>query len=636
MRNREIFLYALWVAAALVLLGLPLLVPGTALANFGDLYTYHYPLRHLVASTLQSGRLPFWNPYVFCGLPLAANPQAVLFYPGGVLNALFPLSLALSWDFAGHLLWAGWGMLLLARRERLNAGAAVFLAAIYGFSPFLIYRITEGIPTLLAALAWVPWCWLAFLSLRPGFLAAAWALQLLSGHPQFLLVNALGMAAWACCRGERLRLMTRFALEGAAAAVLAALQWPATWQFLGHSLRQNWPHAYAAAYSVSPGALLTLLDPNAWGNPWDGTFGGVPSVFFETTGVYVGWLGLGAAGVAWAGGGGRIALLLIGLGAFLALGDHNPLYAAFCPIATGWLRTPARYLFLSLWGLLLAAGAGARMFSERYRPGVRVGAFLVIAAAAQLLAWDRRFIQTQDMGPYLDPNRDLARIIAGQPFRVLTDPNLANPNKTMLYRAMNANGYDAFYLRGYAEFAAQSEGRAAADSSRIFMANYKTPQMSRAAVAYLVTKYGELKPNLGALPLAYFIDAQGKPVSRSERSSAAAAVQHAPRGAIFQGPSVRIPRPELWEVEGRPSADARSLAVTIPAYPGWRAWLNDTPAPLEPYGYFQAVRLPAGLDLVRLRLDFVPTMWHLAVLSALAAWMLWLGLWWREAFEVVA
>ena len=70
----------------------------------------------------------------------------------------------------------------------------------FSLSPFLIYRVTEGIPTLLASLSWTPWCWLALQSGRPGFLAGVWAMQFLSGHPQFMVLNALGMALWAATR----------------------------------------------------------------------------------------------------------------------------------------------------------------------------------------------------------------------------------------------------------------------------------------------------------------------------------------------------------------------------------------------------------------------------------------------------
>src|SRR5277367_3692959 len=86
----KIFLLLLLIPFSRLLLS-PGLVPG----NFGDIYGYHYPLRHLVTSTLQEGRLPLWNPYIFAGIPLAANPQGVLFYPASAIHYFFPL----AWSF---------------------------------------------------------------------------------------------------------------------------------------------------------------------------------------------------------------------------------------------------------------------------------------------------------------------------------------------------------------------------------------------------------------------------------------------------------------------------------------------------------------------------------------------------------
>ena len=74
----------------------PVFSPAKALAGFGDLFAYHYPLRQLATGALQSGHLPFWNPYIFCGVPLSANSQAALFYPLSVLGRILPLTLALS------------------------------------------------------------------------------------------------------------------------------------------------------------------------------------------------------------------------------------------------------------------------------------------------------------------------------------------------------------------------------------------------------------------------------------------------------------------------------------------------------------------------------------------------------------
>src|SRR3989338_152021 len=109
MSRDDILVLGLWCAAVLFLLGSVWTHPGAVFFNHGDMFSYHIPLRSLTASALQSGSLPFWNPYILLGVPHAANPQAALFYPAALLEAFFPVAAALVWDQVFHLLWAGAG-----------------------------------------------------------------------------------------------------------------------------------------------------------------------------------------------------------------------------------------------------------------------------------------------------------------------------------------------------------------------------------------------------------------------------------------------------------------------------------------------------------------------------------------------
>lgn len=574
MRRSDLALIAVWSAAVLALAGSALWSPALALFNYGDLHSYHYPMRHLTASALQAGRLPFWNPYILSGVPLLANPQSVLFYPVSVLGFVLPLSLALTWDSVLHLLWAGLGVTLLARREGLPAGKAAALAAAFALSPFLVYRVTAGIPTLVAALAWAPWCWLALLSRSRGLLAAAWALQALSGHPQFLIVNAAGMALWAGLRKPALWL--DMLLAGLGALLLACLQWIPTAQFLANSVRTEWPEAFARAYSVEPSSWLTMLAPGWHGTPVDGTYLGLTSYFFEATGVFLGLALLASARFTTA----TAALFFAGL--LLPLGFSG-----------AFLRTPARWQLLALWALLAAAGRGLR----RMGPGLTAAVFA--ATLIQLCAWDARFLKAQPAGPYLSPNPRVAAQIAGT-FRVLTDPELANPNKTMLYRALNVNGYEAFYLRGYAAFAARSEGGPAADSSRVFMSK-PSKALHDAGLGAVLDRFGAVRSLRGA-GLAY-------PARGAEPAGSA---------AVF------MPRPERWLVKTRLAHGADRVVVTVPDYPGWSARVNGRLAALEPQGYFMSVRPPGGPLTLELR--YSPPWWSLLVLLSAGAW---LALAWR-------
>jgi hypothetical protein len=192
--------------------------------------------------------------------------------------------------------------------------------------------------------------------------------------------------------------------------------------------------------------------------------------------------------------------------------------------------------------------------------------------------------------------------------RVLTDPALANPNKTVLYRLMNVNGYEAFYPKGVPEWAAAAEGAPAADASRVYVSRWRSPAAVRAGVGARLSAGGiEQGP---AWPLAFFVDALGRRVGPD--------------------PHLWIEGPSRWKVWGEAvPLSAAAVAFSVPRYPGWRASLNGAAAPLSRWdGEFQKADLPPGLPrrgAFDLRLEFVPTGWALLAALMAAAWAWWLA-----------
>jgi hypothetical protein len=606
MSRNDLHVLGLWCAALLALLSPVWARHGAVFFNHGDFYSYHVPLRSLTAGTLQSGRLPFWDPYILLGVPHAANPQTALFYPAALLEAFFPVARALVWDQVFHLLWAGLGVFLLARSQRLDRAGAAVLASAYALSPFLVYRVTAGIPTLLAALAWAPWLWLAWLSGGALILAAVLSLQLLSGHGQFLVINLTAMGVWGLFHDGRRVLLTRLAAAGGAALALTAVQWVPTFQYLRHSVRADWSGAMSGAYALPPGALWSWLNPDALGTPLNGGWHDAISVFYETCGGHVGPVALALA--AWGLARGRrraVAAFLAAAGILLAFGPRGPLSRAFLGFAVlSYLRTPSRWLLLSVWGAVLLAGAGwAALPALRRRPGARLLA--AVAGFLTLAVWDAGFLRPQDPAPFLAPRPAVAETLGGRPIRVLTDPELANPDKTALYRLRNVNGYEAFYPKGVPDWAARAQGAPAADASRVFVSRWPSPELERAGVAARMSPSGvERAP---AWPLAAFVDAKGR--------------------RLKPDPHFFAPFPERWRVTGAVPAGAAALALSQPAYPGWRAYRDGRRARLAHWdGVFMALPLsaPAGTPL-SLTLEFSPTGWlWLALLSA-AAWSAWLA-----------
>ena len=607
MNRRDVVVFGAWVAAVAALTA-PVWATASSFFNHGDLYVYHAPLRSFTASALQEGRLPFWNPYVLGGVPHLANPQSVLFYPAALSSSLFPVLAASTFDQLAHILWAGLGTFLLARRGGLERGGALALASAYALSPFLVYRVTAGIPTLLAALAWVPWVWLAWLSGSVLLLAAMWALQLLSGHGQFLVVNVAGMGLWALLRPRRVALLSRALAGGLAALALTAFQWLPTAEFLRLSNRGDWGAFLAGSYSLEPRHAAAWLWPGLWGTPLDGGWSDAVSTFYESTGAYAGVVALVLAILGLRRGG--LALACAGL--FLALGAHNPVLAPWLG-AFPYLRTPARWSLLTLWGVLLLAGAGLRGVMGA-RPAWARGA-LAVAAFIELARWDAPFLRPQDGAALLAPKAGMAAELSGSPARVLVDPVAANLNKTILYRARGVNGYDAFYPAGRELFAATVQGQPAADTSRVLISRWPSPALRREGVALHLRSDGRMDLDTQSWPLAVFVDASGR--------------------KLFSAPTVREASHGRWHLSGVPPKGAAALKVGEPAYPGWRARVDGAAAALSPGGALsQLVALPSAAGVLDVSLEFTPTGWPpLAALAALL-WGAWLVLAARAARAV--
>lgn len=616
MTRRDLIIVGAFAAVVLALTASVWAHPDRAFFNHGDLYAYHWPLRHHTAAALIEGRLPFWNPYVILGVPHAANPQAAIFYPASILGFLLPVMTALAWDQILHLLWAALGAFLLARFARLPRAAAAALAAAYALSPFLIYRVTAGIPTLVVALSWAPWAWLAWLgpptTERGGgslLLAAVFALQFFSGHPQFLVINAVGMGVWSLSNGEwkgralALRLGRRLAVGACGALALAAVQWLPTLELLRGSNRSGWPEKFRAAYSLHPSDLFLWLSPGAFGTPLNGGWDDKVSVFYESGGVWLGYvmLALAAGGLLrWRSRLGPI--LLVVLGAVLALGANGPLAPLLNAPGFSYLRTPSRWSFLALWGLWLLAGAGARAVAAS-PTAARALSVLPLLVLAELAIWDSRFLKSDNARSFTMASPVVVERLAGRPTRMLTDPELANPNKAIAYRMRNANGYEAFYPTSAALWAFEAEGKPAADPSRVLVSRWKSDAATRAGVSALLSGKG-LEQRSDAWPLASFLDVKG--------------------GRLTPDPLLSIDRPERWRVNGEIPKGAVAVALSETRWPGWNASLDGRAVPLVPWGpAFQSVALPPGGTTVDLRFDFSPTRWFWWAALSAAAWALW-------------
>lgn len=434
----------------------------------GDIQLYFYAYWDYVGATLREGRIPFWNPYLFLGAPLLANPQAAVLYPlhwplfaaGG---DAFPVTKQLYWSAALHTWLLGLGAYALMRFWGYASAPALvsgLTLAGSGFVGGLIGHINQ-----LNASAWLPWAALCLawaqsrspgeINWRVSLRAAAvfgllTALMLLAGHAQSVFINLFALGAWSLWphKAERrhlevhsafsapkrkrfsaLRLYLRsvsplllvYFLGLLLAVLLAAPQLLPTLELSRLGLRSGGlTFAEATSFSLQPLALGWTLLPS---------YGLVDlGAAFDSPGytefvAYVGLLGLALALLAaWKGSGPArsFGLFFAALGLFLALGRWNPVYFLLYHGVPGFdlFRAPARWMMVYTFGAATLAGAGFALLTQN-RP--RQASFAPTTVLIGLIAVD--LLLAAHSLPHAHPTAPQAVFeVRTAPAHLLTEP----------------------------------------------------------------------------------------------------------------------------------------------------------------------------------------------------------------------
>ena len=87
---------------------------------WNDFIEQNFPYRLFAAVSLKQGVLPFWNPYVFSGMPFFADVQAAVLYPLNLILTVFASHewldpIIVEYQVIFHVVLAGAFMFLLAR-----------------------------------------------------------------------------------------------------------------------------------------------------------------------------------------------------------------------------------------------------------------------------------------------------------------------------------------------------------------------------------------------------------------------------------------------------------------------------------------------------------------------------------------
>lgn len=461
----------------------------------GDIQLYFYAYWEYVAATLREGRLPFWNPYLFLGAPLLANPQTAVLYPLHWPLIWLPVTNQIYWSAALHTWLLALGGYALLRHWGYGFAPALMTGLVLagsGFAGGLIGHINQ-----LNGAAWLPWAALClalvqpaapsprrqFAAVLPGGAAAfalLVALMLLAGHTQTVFINLFSLGVWVvwpllAALAGWLWAMMRRRDRGWASGV-----WPATWPVLavyaggvgigallaapqllptlelsGLGLRSGGlSYGEASSFSLKPLQLAWTLLPS---------YGLADlSTLFDTPGytefvAYIGVIGLLLAVLgAWRGRGPARAfgLLFAGMGIFLALGRWNPIYFLLYQVVPGFdlFRAPARWMMLYTVGVAVLSGIGLAWLMQRIKPARQrpsmagVAATLLIAVAAAELLLAARAL------PHTHPTAAQAVYdVRTAPAHLLTDPVRAavGPAAAGRFLGMSTITYDPGDMADY-------------------------------------------------------------------------------------------------------------------------------------------------------------------------------------------
>jgi hypothetical protein len=115
-----------------------------------------YPFYNFIASRLAAGALPKWVPYVFGGLPLAANPGSTYYPVHMVLESFLPVDKVLAGVFLVQFWVAGMGMFLLTRELGCRRWVAFVTGLAWEFTGITASWVYAGHDGRIIVVTWAP------------------------------------------------------------------------------------------------------------------------------------------------------------------------------------------------------------------------------------------------------------------------------------------------------------------------------------------------------------------------------------------------------------------------------------------------------------------------------------------------
>ena len=610
---------------------------------WGDLTYLHTAWKGLPAELLTRGQIPLWNPYNYLGMPLAANLQSGVFFPGSLAFYFFPFPWAVKIYLLAHFFAAGLFAFLWLRSLGFTRCAAVASSLVMALGGVFLSHL----PFLnnIGCLAFLPALMLFSGSTIP--LALTMAVMFLDGYPTIwagAIVSAWLVSLLTHCEQGGLGPAAAHTMIFLKAGLLA-LGLSGCLLLPGVELAKLSERTKGLAPAIKTLYSFSLSDWRQFIGPLltaPGQFS--PQIYWWKT-CYMGMCGFVCALVgAWRISGrlryGLLAYAAITL--FLTLGNNHPysLWAWNNLALLGFIRYPGNLLYLLIPPILLwtAAGLNGRrwaavicavisaeltVYGMAAQPSVRHSAFsekgVLVRYLQQELDGHRYLISPRALEWHRGAGRDFEGAFLDWKQRLYGVTNavyhlqaIGNFGEPLIPRnayAFMDMLYSASGLDAVAPFLPWADAvllmtKDSFSSGPFRYAGEKLWHLYRLPDPSFRARYWERK-----LPLDFSAWTQdGGPPSLKTSTP-----------WEFQAP-----RPDIFIVEGTASRPGWVSAAQI-FFPGWKVWLNGERVPMEPaMGAFLQVAVPSGRS--RLLFRYEPRSWMLGVLLTLlclggvAAW----------------
>lgn len=379
-----------------------LLAPGGG--RLGDAVLYHL--------TFFQANKVLWDPLLFCGFPMMADPQVMTWYPPSVLLSFLPG----GWNvfvLSAYVMAScfAYGYVFSLTRSKL---ASAVSGIIYGMSGFMMAHL--GHTTIIHVAVWLPLIIWSLEMQRRRFsrawfavTCAAIACCVFAGHLQivsYCLVLSAAYAAvlgWSAEAGRRSYYLT-CALAFALGLGLTAIQILPAAELAGLSMRAEHSFSDFVSYSLPAGQIVSFIFPAVFGGlqaygstPYFGSWNAT-----EMAG-YAGLLPLMLAAVGFAVTRRKLVsifwLSVVVIALLLALGDQTPLaYLIYRLPVVGQFRAPARHLLEMTFAVSILAGIGVNALISR--TATRAVLLKVISGAGFVVLAGLIFLLTKHRAEY--------------------------------------------------------------------------------------------------------------------------------------------------------------------------------------------------------------------------------------------